>query len=189
MEAIACLASYHFYNEQPELALRFYRRLLQMGVVNTEIWNNLGLCCFFASQYDMTLSCFERALAIADDTSSPDVWYNIGQVAIGIGDLGLAYQCFKIAVAINPRHVEAHNNLGVLECKKGNDEAARHFFRQGHKLTEHVFEVFYNGALLAYRLGDFQDSHQLAQQALAACPEHSETQELLKQLKSHFTML
>ena len=40
---------------------------LQMGVNNTELWNNLGLCCFYASQYDMTLSCFERALALADD--------------------------------------------------------------------------------------------------------------------------
>ena len=31
VEAIACLASHHFYTDQPEIALRFYRRLLQMG--------------------------------------------------------------------------------------------------------------------------------------------------------------
>lgn len=29
MEAIATLASYHFYTDQPEIALRFYRRLIQ----------------------------------------------------------------------------------------------------------------------------------------------------------------
>jgi hypothetical protein len=29
---------------------RYYQRLLQMGVSNTEIWTNLGLCCFYASQ-------------------------------------------------------------------------------------------------------------------------------------------
>jgi tetratricopeptide repeat protein 8 len=29
---------------------RYYRRLLQMGVTNTELWTNLGLCCFYASQ-------------------------------------------------------------------------------------------------------------------------------------------
>ena len=29
---------------------RYYRRLLQMGVSNTELWTNLGLCCFYASQ-------------------------------------------------------------------------------------------------------------------------------------------
>ena len=91
-EAIACLAANHFYSDQPELALRFYRRLLQMGVSTPELWNNLGLCCLYASQYDMALSCLDRALSLASDNSMADVWYNIGQVAIGIGDLGLAYQ-------------------------------------------------------------------------------------------------
>jgi len=28
-EAIACLAAEHFYGDQPELAIRYYRRLLQ----------------------------------------------------------------------------------------------------------------------------------------------------------------
>lgn len=79
VEAIACLAPNHFYSDQPELALRYYRgppkgcpwdpihphrfpsacwtpagsagRLLQMGVSTPELWNNLGLCCFYASQY------------------------------------------------------------------------------------------------------------------------------------------
>jgi tetratricopeptide repeat protein 8 len=36
VEAIACLAADHFYNEQPELALRFYRRLLQ--VLLQDLW-------------------------------------------------------------------------------------------------------------------------------------------------------
>jgi hypothetical protein len=30
VEAIACLAADHFYSDQPELALRYYRRLLQV---------------------------------------------------------------------------------------------------------------------------------------------------------------
>jgi tetratricopeptide repeat protein 8 len=51
-----------------------------MGVVNAETWTNLGLCCFYAGQYDFTFSCFERALAMADDAALPDIWYNIGQV-------------------------------------------------------------------------------------------------------------
>ncbi len=70
----------------------------------------------------MALSCFDRALAISDDTNASDVWYNIGHVGIGIGDLGLAYQSFKIAVSLNPNHAEAFNNLGVLELRRGNIE-------------------------------------------------------------------
>ena len=39
----------------------------------------MGLCCFYAGQYDLTLSCFERALMLSDDNNMADVWYNIGQ--------------------------------------------------------------------------------------------------------------
>ena len=31
IEAIACLGSFHFYTDQPEIGLRYFRRLLQMG--------------------------------------------------------------------------------------------------------------------------------------------------------------
>ena len=57
----------HFYSDQPELSLRFYRRLLQMGINNAELLNNMGLCCFDSQQYDMTLACMERALSLADE--------------------------------------------------------------------------------------------------------------------------
>ena len=53
-----------------------------MGVYNAELFTNLGLCCFFAQQYDMTLSCFQRALALASDENIADVWYNIGHAAL-----------------------------------------------------------------------------------------------------------
>jgi hypothetical protein len=72
---------------------------------SVELWNNVGLCCFYAGQYvtrqliishstahlfslgfvhlspadnlfmyDFTLACFERALQLADDQTSADVW-------------------------------------------------------------------------------------------------------------------
>lgn len=67
----------------------------------------------------MTLSCFDRALRFADDTIMPDVWYNIGQIAIAIGDMAQAYQSFKVALSIDSNHAECHCNLGVLELRKG----------------------------------------------------------------------
>lgn len=53
-----------------------------MGVHNAELFNNLGLCCFYAQQYDHTISCFERALSLATDENVADVWYNISHIAI-----------------------------------------------------------------------------------------------------------
>eukprot|EP00741_Cyanophora_paradoxa_P011225 tig00020554_g10845.t1 len=189
VESVACLAAHHFYTDQPEIGLRLYRRLLQMGCNDAEIWNNIGLCCFYASQYDLCLSCFERALALADDSSMADVWYNVGQVAIGIGDLGLAYQAFKIAVSVDAQHAASFNNLGVLELRKGNVEQARGNFATAQRLAPVMFEPFFNGALLAFKLGDFQESFELVSKALEAYPDHSDSHELMKQLKHHFTHL
>ena len=189
VEATACLAANHFYCDQPEVALRFYRRLLQMGCNTPELWNNLGLCCFYASQYDMALSCLDRALAESGDHSMAEVWYNIGQVAIGIGDLGLAYQAFKISVSVDTSQAESYANLGVLELRKGNIDAARTNFRAVQQMAPHMFEPFFNGALLAYKLGDFQESFDLATKALEVCNGHHDSLELLKQLKTHFAML
>jgi tetratricopeptide repeat protein 8 len=189
VEAIACMAAHHFYNDQPEVALRFYRRLVQMGVDNTELWCNLGLCCLYAAQYDMTLSCFDRALSLADDSNMADVWYNVGIMGISIGDLGLAYQAFKIAISVDNDHAESYTNLGVLELRKGNVDAARISFDTARRLAPHSFESFFNGALMSYKLGDFQDSFKLTAESLGLFPDHSDSKDLLEQLQRHFTTL
>ena len=111
----------HFYADQPELSLRFYRRLLQMGVHNAELYNNLGLCCFYAQQYDMALTCMERALSLSEETETvADVWFNLGHIGLNLGDTNLAYQCFSLALSSNHSHAEAFNNLGnsekILKC-------------------------------------------------------------------------
>lgn len=85
VESIACIGLNHFYTDQPEVALRFYRRLLQMGVYTPELFVNLGLCCFFAQQYDMSLVCFQRAFNIANEEATvAEIWYNLGLVAMVI---------------------------------------------------------------------------------------------------------
>ena len=30
-----------------------------MGISTAELYNNLGLCCFYAQQYDMTITCLQ----------------------------------------------------------------------------------------------------------------------------------
>jgi len=186
VEALACLAAQHFYSDQPEVALRHYRRLLQMGVSTPELWTNLGLCCFYSGQYDMCLSCFDRALALAGDDTAAEVWYNVSQVAVGIGDLGLAHQACRVAVAVDSGHAEAYNSLGVLEMRKGNMEAARANFATAARLAEHLHEPLYNGALLAYKTGDFAEAFSLVSRALAAAPDFTDALDLQRALKASF---
>lgn len=189
VEAMACIAAAKFYEDQPEVALRLYRRLLQMGINTTELWNNLGLCCFYAAQYDMSLSCLERAMALSDDTNVADVWYNVGQVAIGIGDVGLAYQAFKITVSMDGNHAEAFNNLAILELRKGNIDQARNHISAASSLSTFLHEPLFNRALLHFKLGEFQDAYSSCSKALEAFPEHPESLELRKQLRQSFSAL
>ncbi|XP_025900480.1 tetratricopeptide repeat protein 8 isoform X2 [Nothoprocta perdicaria] len=190
VEAIACIGSNHFYSDQPEIALRFYRRLLQMGVYNCQLFNNLGLCCFYAQQYDMTITSFERALSLAEnEEETADVWYNLGHVAVGIGDLNLAYQCFQLTLVNNNDHAEAYNNLAVLEMRKGHIEQARALLQTASSLAPHMYEPHFNFATLSEKIGDLQRSYTAAQKSEEAFPGHVDTQQLLKQLREHFAML
>ena len=48
-----------------------------------EVFNNVGLCCFFAQQFDMSLGAFERALTLTrGPEEAAEVWYNLGHVAV-----------------------------------------------------------------------------------------------------------
>ncbi|XP_068948499.1 tetratricopeptide repeat protein 8 isoform X2 [Petaurus breviceps papuanus] len=114
VEAIACIGSNHFYSDQPEIALRFYRRLLQMGVYNCQLFNNLGLCCFYAQQYDMTLTSFERALSLSEnEEEAADVWYNLGHIAV-------ARALLQTASSLAPHMYEPHFNFAALSDKIGD---------------------------------------------------------------------
>lgn len=94
----------------------------------------------------------------------------------------------------------------VLEQRRQHYEAARTHFLTAQKLGPHNFEAFFNAgknytfsifyndytalrffplptACLAHKLGEFQESYQMALKAQAIFPEHFETKELLKTLR------
>jgi len=182
-EAIACIGSHHFYSDQPEIALKFYKRLLELGLNSAELWNNIGLCAYFSGQYDICLSCFERGLLVADDTSAAEIWYNISHVAIGLGDLSLAYQALKISISFNGDHFEAFNNLGILEIKKNSFEQAKSNFLISCKNTDYSFEPYYNYANLRYKQGELEESIKFAKKAIEIFPQHFESKELITKIQ------
>lgn len=86
-EALACIAVHHFYGNQPEMALLYYRRILIMGVHTCELFCNIGLCCLYCGQLDMVAQCFQRALRLATTPEQKaDVWYNFSFVAMVRGE-------------------------------------------------------------------------------------------------------
>jgi tetratricopeptide repeat protein 8 len=114
----------------------------------------------------------------ADDETAGEVWYNISHVAIGIGDLSLAYQALKITIAHNPEHFEAFNNLGILEIKKGNMDQAKSNFLLACKNTDFSFEPYFNYSSMKYKQGDLEEALKFSNKALEIFPDHFESKEI-----------
>lgn len=117
-------------------------------------------------------------MILSDDASAGDIWYNVSHVAIGVGDLSLAYQALKIAISFNGEHFEAFNNLGVLELKKDSPEQARSNFLQSCKNTDYSFEPYYNYAVARYRQGDLEETLKFVEKSVEIYPFHYESKEL-----------
>lgn len=59
------------------------RRVLALGAHSPELYNNLGLCCLYSQQLDLTYACFQRALDLAIEPAiKAEVWYNLSHLAI-----------------------------------------------------------------------------------------------------------
>ncbi|CAD6196436.1 unnamed protein product [Caenorhabditis auriculariae] len=152
IEAIACVATTYFYDNKPEVALRYYRRILQMGAASSELFMNIGLCCLACQQFDFALSSVTRAQATMTDDVAADVWYNTGDVMLGIGDTKFAARCFRMALAANADYGEAMVNLGILKHREGKIGEARSLYQAAVAKAPHLFEAHFNLALISYKV-------------------------------------
>jgi tetratricopeptide (TPR) repeat protein len=67
-------------------------------------------------------ACGPMNAQVATRTPTAHPQPRVPQVALGVGDLALAYQCWRLAHALNPEHVEALTNLAALEARQGRKE-------------------------------------------------------------------
>jgi Tfp pilus assembly protein PilF len=118
VQAVTGLASFYFNAGKLDSSLRCYQRLLQSGACGSTsamVWSNVAVCCLHGAT-DLSLGCFVRALEQAsDDDSLHDVWYNFSFLALKCGDVQLAVQSLRIALALQPDHEGARKNLPVFE--------------------------------------------------------------------------
>lgn len=80
--------------------------------------------------------------------------YNIGHIGIALGDLGLAYQAFKVAVSVDPAHGEALNNIAVLEMRRQKFDLARSCLCSSIDVGPHLFEPLFNTGILVFNCNE-----------------------------------
>ncbi|EFP10886.1 CRE-BBS-8 protein [Caenorhabditis remanei] len=183
IEAIACVATTYYYGGKPEIALRYYRRILQMGVSSPELFMNIGLCCLAAQQFDFALSSIIRAQATMTEDVAADVWYNIGQVMVDVGDLPSAARAYRLALTHDPDHSESLVNLGILRHREGRTDEARSLFGSAISKNPLMFEGNYNLALVCAAQGKYHECRRLIERALEAFPDHDHCKRMLNSLK------
>ncbi|XP_055386462.1 tetratricopeptide repeat protein 8 [Condylostylus longicornis] len=131
-EALACIAVNYFYDNQPEMALMYYRRILSIGVHSAELYCNIGLCCLYGGQIDLVLPCFQRALSLANAPEQrADIWYNLSFVALTTGDFHLAKRCLRLCLSSDSSNGAALNNLAVLSAQFGEYQKAKSYLMAG----------------------------------------------------------
>ncbi|KJH48231.1 tetratricopeptide repeat protein [Dictyocaulus viviparus] len=189
IEAIACIATNYYYGDKPEIALCYYRRIMQMGVNNAELMMNIGLCCFACQQFDFALSSVQRAHSTASDDIAGEIWYNTGHIMLAIGDTRQASRCFRLALAADSEHGEAMTNLGILEQREGKLDQARSLYHSAISKSPHLFEPHFNLALLCSQIGRYDEAYRMIKIALSIFPNHTHSKQLFKTLHQLYTAI
>ena len=92
-EALCVLAASKYYKDEPMKCLSLYRRALQTGKPCSALYNNLALASIATGQVDVAFRCYSKALQeISSDEDAEQIWYNIGNTCILIGEHQLAQQ-------------------------------------------------------------------------------------------------
>lgn len=107
---------------------------MDLGVNNAELWNNIAVCLFTNSQLDLFYPCIQRAMSQTDEPIVlSDIWYNIAQMAMQIGEKEAVYRALRISLSYDGTNAEALNNMGIFELRRGKPEAALYNFKLSMK--------------------------------------------------------
>jgi len=120
--------------------------------------------------------CFERAVKSAADypATLPNAWNNLGILAAREGNTDEAIGFFQKALALNPEHAVALQNLGNAYRQKKDWDAARKTLEHALALSPDDAEANYGLGMVYAQLNDTSRANEFLQKALAARPAYPE---------------
>ena len=125
-------------------------------------------------------------LAIDNDQSVDDAFCNLGILKSSQGDLTKAIDYLTKCLQRNPRHFEAHYNLGNVYSELGNLQLAKVHYELSTEIEPGYPNSFYNlGLVLIYMKMYKEAIHSINKYVgLAPSSEHQVANELIKTLNS-----
>jgi tetratricopeptide (TPR) repeat protein len=119
-------------------------------------------------------ACFERAVNSAADypPTLPNAWNNLGILSAREGNTDEAIGFFQKALAINPDHAVALQNLGNAYRQKKDWDAAKKTLQHALALNPDDAEANYGLGMVYAQLNDTGHAYEYLQKALAARPAY-----------------
>jgi tetratricopeptide (TPR) repeat protein len=111
-----------------ELAVKAYRKALQMNPTLADCWNNLATIYYRVGRKKKAIRFYLNALKI--NPSYKLAYYNLGNIFEEIRKFRLAIKMYLKAIELDPEYFDAHYNLALVYDKvKSYPEACHHWER------------------------------------------------------------
>ncbi len=133
------------------MAVKAYRRGLEIEPENVEILNSLGFSLFQEGRSEEAVVALEKALAV-----DPEHWKahnNMALASLDLGELEIAEAHYRESLAIEPQPA-IHNDLGAVLERQGLTEEAVEHYRKALELDPELVSANNNLAGYLARSGD-----------------------------------
>ena len=128
----------YFSLDRFEEAVESFEHILQLTHRHPQCYEHLAIAYFKLNDKEKALTYFLRQLEIQPTANA---FYNIGVLLTEKGRQREAIEYFKQAVALEPLHLPAHLNLGVLYLKSQQLELALVHYRQADAIKPNDPEI------------------------------------------------
>lgn len=140
-----CGKTYWMLN-QYELAIQFYKRVIQLDPENFESW--LDLSALFAANAQNTEALYFATQALSLKPTDPRGHLNLGCALSVMGRVDDAHYCFETVLKLSPNNVSALTNIAVAQEKRGEIDAAIASLDRAQRLSpkgsEQEARIFYS---------------------------------------------
>jgi Flp pilus assembly protein TadD len=108
---------------QHQQELAEYKKAVQLGLSDWDLFLNLGLLYLEAGQLDTATKVLQLATLLAPERA--ETHYNLGLAYERRGKLKPAEQEILLSLQLDPSQIDARNQLGVIYAEEGNFIRAR----------------------------------------------------------------
>ncbi len=118
---------YYLSNKgEPQRAMEFYKKAIEIKPTYEDAHNNFGYCLAGMGRYQEAIEEYKKALGI--NRKLTEAHNNLGNALSNIGEIDAAIHEYRVALEEDPAHADAHNNYGIALAMKGHlDEAIEQF--------------------------------------------------------------